>query len=307
MRMINELSYVAANFDCTYSQFGYMHLVLPTNLYLQLTGENIVLPVDPGEMPPYVQNADATINHAVLLQWQRRKGIHNQMVNVNKALMAVAKAHINQETRNAMQTLFVGNIHRTFHEWIDNICRCYGRPTPHEHTANIERMQEAWDPVTTDVATVIKRIRDGSIQAYYANQAFQEHQLVVHMLETLVLNTGQFACQYEQWRSRPAAERTWNNMEIWATEMYDLWLETSQPAANHGYGGNAEGVPEDAAAEAAYADSLSAFSEVNVHNASTFQNHSATINMLIYVYSIWRFGAKRAKKLRTLLWIPVFV
>jgi hypothetical protein len=46
--------------------------------------------------------------------------------------------------------------------------------------------------------------------------------------------------------------------------MYDLWLETSQPAANHGFGGNAEGAPEDAAAEAAYADSLSAFSEVNV-------------------------------------------
>jgi glycosylphosphatidylinositol transamidase (GPIT) subunit GPI8 len=86
-----------------------MHLNLPTNLYIQLIGENVVLPVDPGEMPPYIQN---TTNHAVLLQWQRRKGIYNynQMVNVYKALMAVAKAHLNQETQNAMQTLFVGNI-----------------------------------------------------------------------------------------------------------------------------------------------------------------------------------------------------
>jgi hypothetical protein len=84
-----------------------MHLILPTNLYIQLTGENVVLTVDPGEMPPYIQN---TTNHAVLLQWQRRKGIYNQMVNVYKALMAVAKAHLNQETQNAMQTLFVGNI-----------------------------------------------------------------------------------------------------------------------------------------------------------------------------------------------------
>lgn len=280
MRMINELSYAAANIDCSYSQYGFMHLVLPINLYLQLTGENIVLPVDPGKMPPYVQNADAATNHAILLQWQRRKGLFTQTANVNKALMAVAKAHINQETRNAMQTLFVGNVHRTFHEWFDNLCRRYGRPTPHEHNANIERMQEAWDPVTTDVATIIKRIRDGSIQAYYANQSFQEHQLV-HMLETLILNTGQFARQYEQWRSRPAAERTWNNMETWATEMYDLWLETSQPAANHGYGGNAEGAPQDdAAVDAAYAESLNAFSQANADNASTFQNHSATINNL---------------------------
>lgn len=60
-------------------------------------------------------------------------------------------------------------------------------------------MQEPWDPLTTDVATVIKRIRDGSIQAYYEQQSFQEHQLVP-MLETPVSNTGQFACQYEQWR-----------------------------------------------------------------------------------------------------------
>jgi hypothetical protein len=100
------------------------------------------------------------------------------------------------------------------------------------------------------------------------------------MLETLILNTGQFARQYEHWRSQPAADHTWNNMEMWATEMYDLWLETSQPASNHGFGGNAEGPLEDAAAEAAYADSLSAFSEVNVHNASTFQNLSAANNTL---------------------------
>jgi hypothetical protein len=101
------------------------------------------------------------------------------------------------------------------------------------------------------------------------------------MLETLVLNTGQFARQYEQWHSIPAADRTWNNMETWAMEMYNLWLETSQPAANHGFGGNAEGAPENAAgAEAAYVDSLSAFSKVNVHNASTFQNLSAANNNL---------------------------
>jgi hypothetical protein len=77
-------------------------------------------------------------------------------------------------------------------------------------------------------------------------QPFQQHQLI-HIMETIILNTGLFARQYEQWLARPAAERTWNNLETWATEMYDLWLETNQAAANHGYGGNALGAIKDAA------------------------------------------------------------
>jgi hypothetical protein len=81
--------------------------------------------------------------------------------------------------------------------------------------------------------------------------------------------------------SNGAAAQQTNTLGIGSTQKPGLqrcmifgWRPASlQPAANHGYGGIEEGLPENAAAaEAAYADSdsLSAFSEVNVHNASTF-------------------------------------
>jgi hypothetical protein len=108
------------------------------------------------------------------------------------------------------------------------------------------------------VATIIKHVRDSSIQAYFAQQPFQQHQSV-HIMKTLILNSGLFAHQYEQWCARPTAKHTWNNMENWATKMYDLWLDTSKPAANHRYGCNVMGEAEDATeAETAYAESLTA-------------------------------------------------
>jgi hypothetical protein len=119
MNMINELSYAAGNIECPYTNFGYMHLVIPGNLYLDLTGKNFNLPADLGDMPPYMQNADATANHAILLQRQCRKLIYNNMKNM-----------IPRHT-------FIGNIARTLLDWFDNLARRYGRPTPHKHTANL--------------------------------------------------------------------------------------------------------------------------------------------------------------------------
>jgi hypothetical protein len=66
------------------------------------------------------------------------------------------------------------------------------------------------------------------------------------------------------------------------TEKYNLWLETGTPAVQQGYGMNAEGsIAASEEAEAAFAESMNAFGDVNRHNASTFQNLSGANAQLI--------------------------
>jgi hypothetical protein len=107
MNMINELCNAASKINFLYSNFGYMHPVMPNNLYVNLTGVNVNLPADPEDMPPppplTCKTPTLPTNYAILLQWQRRESVYNKIKNMNKALMDVAKAHLNQETRKNWQ------------------------------------------------------------------------------------------------------------------------------------------------------------------------------------------------------------
>jgi hypothetical protein len=171
-----------------------------------------------------------------------------------------------------MQVLFVGGNTNTFLEYFDRLWSRYGRCTPADISQNMSSMSAAWNPATEDWAKVVNQIQNGAIMSYYCEQPLQEHQLL-HIAETIILGTGVLGQQYSEWRSKPAAKRTWDNLVTFMTEKYNLWLEVSASAAEHGYGGNIEG---EEASQEAYADSLRSFGQVNADNASTFNNLSGT-------------------------------
>jgi hypothetical protein len=101
-------------------------------------------------------------------------------------------------------------------------------------------MKAAWNPATEDWAKVVNQIQNGAIMAYYCNQPYQDHQLL-HIAEMIIHNTGVLGLQYQEWRSKPAVERTYDALVQFMTDKYNLWLETGTPAAQQGYGMNAEG------------------------------------------------------------------
>jgi hypothetical protein len=271
--LLNQLGAAVRNIECGYSQFGYLHLILPPQLYLSLTQEVVNLPVDPGNTPNYVQGADAAANHTILLNWQLLKGQYQKHVNLNRALIAVTRSNLSADTRQAMQVLFVGGNTNTFLEYFDRLWSRYGRCTPADISQNMSSMSAAWNPAIEDWAKVVNQIQNGAIMSYYCEQPLQEHQLL-HIAETIILGTGVLGQQYSEWRSKPAAERTWDNLVTFMTEKYNVWLEVSASAAEHGYGGNIEGGEAYEEAEQAYAESIRSFGQVNADNASTFNNLS---------------------------------
>ena len=282
IKLLNQLGNGARNIPCEYSQYGMLWLVQPQNIYRILTGENIVAPIDPGLFPAYQERASTTANTIIQIRWQKNKELYEMRCNTDKALIQIAKSKIDPSYREQLTDLFVGVPDRTFEAFYARVFAKWGRPTPMDITANNERMAAPWDP-TTDMAVLIKQIKDGSVFAYMVGHGKQDKDLVT-IGEKLILESGHFATQYQNWKRRGENDRTWTDFnQYWTTE-YDLWHETAKTATQLGYGGNAENSPdpyEMAAAEQAYYTSLQQFGATNQHNAQTFNNLSDTNKELV--------------------------
>ena len=113
-----------------------------------------------------------------------------------------------------------------------------GRNTPHDTEANSERMRVAWDPMTRDIADVIRQIRDVSLYAHFAREIKPKHELITAG-EAIILSTGLFKKEYINWRARQPDQRTWNDFEVLWTNALNLWHETTRTTYQFGFGGNA--------------------------------------------------------------------
>jgi hypothetical protein len=248
--------------------------VHPPNIYQILTGETVTAPPVPGLYPAYDEAATSTQNTLIQIQWQKQKELADMKENTDLALIQVAKEKLSPTYREQLVDLFVGVPERTFQAFFARVFQKWGRPTPMDIAANTQRMSAPWDP-TQDIASLIKQIKDGAVFAYMVNHGKTDKDLVT-IGEELILRSGHFATQYQEWKRRPEAEREWADFQTFWTEEYDLWYETSKPASQFGFGGNAmePQADEKAAAEQAYFDSLQLFGDTNKHNAQAFENMS---------------------------------
>ena len=274
VKLVNQLANGCRNIDCDYSNYGMSWLVFPQALYASLTGENIVAPIQPPLVLPYNPNGTQQQNAVISIQWQKNKELYDQMVNTNKALIAITKSKLDPKFRAQLSNMFVGTPDRTFQAFYQRLNAKFGRPSPHDITRNDERMRSAWD-ATDDISFLIKKIRDGAVFAYFVGQQKTDKELVT-LGEKAILDTGLFATQYQGWKRRPNQDRTWTDFEEYWQAEYDLWHETSNTAAQVGYGGNVTTENENQEAEQAYFTSLHHFGETNNHNAATFSTLSAT-------------------------------
>jgi hypothetical protein len=242
------------------SNYGLSYLVLPQALYQILTGENIVAPAPYPAVLPYNQNGTQTENNIIHIYWRKNKELKDQMDNCNKALIVLTKSKFEESKyRLQLQNLFTSIPDCTFITFYNRIFDKWGQVNTFDIDTNTERMRKTWDPTTDDMTDLIQQIREGSIFAYYGNFQKQDHELV-QIGERLILETGLFGTQFQNWKRRDEAQHTWADFEVFWQAKYDLWAKTSQTAAQHGYGGNVEAPAntnnEVIEAEQAYLQSL---------------------------------------------------
>jgi hypothetical protein len=135
-----------------------------------------------------------------MLNWQIQKERYTNMQNFNKALILITKNSLDADYQTALTTLFTGTADQISLNFFDKLWRKFGRGTPEEHHINCERMNNPWDPVTQDVALLIKQIRDASVYGFFTNKPIPDHDLLTAG-ECAIVNTGLFSAEYAEWVS----------------------------------------------------------------------------------------------------------
>jgi hypothetical protein len=196
------------------SNYGLSYLVLPQALYQILTGENIVAPAPYPAVLPYNQNGTQTENNIIHIHWWKNKELKDQMDNCNKALIVLTKSKFEESKyRLQLQNLFTSIPDCTFITFYNRIFDKWGQVNTFDIDTNTERMRKTWDPTTDDMTDLIQQIREGSIFAYYGNFQKQDHELV-QIGERLILETGLFGTQFQNWKRRDEAQHTWADFEV---------------------------------------------------------------------------------------------
>ena len=177
VQLVNQLANGCRNIECKYSNYGMSWLVFPQTLYTSLTGKNIIVLIQPPLVPPYNPAGMQQENAVISIQWQKNEELYDQMVNTDKALIAITKAKLEPKIHAQLSNMFVGRPERTFQAFYQRLTTKYGRPSPHDISKNDERIQEPGD-ATDDISFLIKKIRDGAIFAHFIGQPKTDKELL---------------------------------------------------------------------------------------------------------------------------------
>ena len=181
-------------------------------------------PPIPGLFPAYDENVSSTQNTLIQIQWQKQKELADMKENTDLALIQIAKDKLSPTYQEQLVDLFVGVPERTFQAFFARVFQKWGSPTPMDIAANTQCMSAPWDP-TQDIASLIKQIKDGAVFAYIVNHGKADKDLVT-IGDELILRSGHFASQYQEWKHRPEAEREWADFQsFWTKEYVRFWRQ----------------------------------------------------------------------------------
>ena len=228
INLLNQLCAGARQLDCEYSNYGYMWLVLPQNIYFALTAENVVSPIQPPQVPPYNHLGTTTENTLISIQWQKNMELWTTVKNVNAALIAAARSALDQKTQAALTNLFLGTPDRVFLDFYNKLYNKWGKSKPQDVKANDDKMNTPWDPNVNDMSELLNQIRTAFMFAGYIGHPKSDKELVTTG-ERLIMQTGLFNEQYKMWRRKPDNEREWTHFDAFWTDEYDLHCVPSSP------------------------------------------------------------------------------
>ena len=119
------------------------------------------------------------------------------MQNAEKAFIKLLKAAISDEYVKSLGTMFLNQPQRTFQEFFNQCWEKWGSVTAPDMKKNMEQMCAPWDPNQRYFSTILHQIRDAAMFAQMCDKPIQVHQMITEG-ETIILDTGLFASQYEQ-------------------------------------------------------------------------------------------------------------
>ena len=105
---------------------GYLFVALPPQHYLRFTAAPLVLPRPTPQLPTYPPGTNANQRENIKLQWQAHKAEHDNIRNMNEALISMFLSTIQSAYKRHLKNDLVGVTQQSFWTIFESFLDKYG-------------------------------------------------------------------------------------------------------------------------------------------------------------------------------------
>ena len=254
---------------------GYLFVALPQEHYVRFTNVPLVVPGPTPMLPNFDILMGPAERDRAKLQWQAHRAENENINNMNEALTGLFLAAIRPEFQRHLDNDLVGITTQPFWTIFTSFLERYGQITPYDIQANRKRMEDPWiqgEPVEK----LFAQINDAYEYGVFSGHNISEADMV-QAGEILVLNHGNYASEYKDWRALPAANRTWDEFTTFWQKAYNLKSETETQAASLNFSAYMEKVEDN---ETVIDDAVNTFGEAFAANSTVISQLTETNSTL---------------------------
>ena len=192
-----------------YCDLNWLFLVIPHNMWQYYTSDAPdqypAPPTYPGDASPYDDNSSAVVNTVIRDIWQSQQKDFVECMHMNKALTERFLSIFANKHRRGYNATIVSDLNRTFGPTFVQFNKQFWIRDEAEIEQNRDDMRKPWN--IADGWEVLKeRFDDGIAYAVFTDAQINAAD-ALNMLISVLLKTGVFQAQYEEWHAIPQLRR----------------------------------------------------------------------------------------------------
>ena len=232
IRVIQHLIQCSQTHESDISPLKLLFLCIPPELYSNYTAEAYpFIPVNPGPVPIYNPN-DTPAQHAnTKALWEYNSARRNDCYTMMSSLIDRFLSLIDLTYKSDFENHRISNPNITFRDCFHWFITQYGDTNELDREENKARMKKDWT-LQDGWENLRRQIEEGQLFAQFAQSPMTDQDIVDTAL-IVIMKTGLFEPQYEQWKAE--AQQTWLHFKTFWSAKCALKKGTALRAGQFGY------------------------------------------------------------------------
>jgi len=226
---------------------GHAGQVLSAAAYAALPGTTpFIIPANPGPTPIIPPGSTGPQIAAIERLFKQHQNIYQTSRNVDAALQQQILAAVPRKYIKALYNRTTGFMGISARQMLNHLRTNYGTISTSQYKTNDDRFRQAYDP-NEPIEDLFERIDDAIEFAAQGDIPYTDPQIVKNSYNILFAS-GLFTDACREWKRKPAADQTYDNLQQHFTEAEAELRESQMTAGNHG-ANNMENDEENPTAE----------------------------------------------------------
>ena len=219
---------------------GHLGLVILPALYVVVTGNNFVLPANPGATPTILPAATNAQIGAITRQFNADNKVYSEYNRTDQALKQLLLGAVDDMYVSSLRNQYTGYTSVSTMNIITHLYDTYGQISDLDIDENERKMKQRYDP-NQPIDVLFKQIESAEEYATTGNSPFTARQ-IVNTAFLLIFACGAYEDECKEWKRRALATKTWANFKTDFMAAYknrrDLQKLQSQASASQLFGAN---------------------------------------------------------------------